>query len=64
LGKEKAVMIDPKRKFGRVVLDKRNIYPEILYSHYKAGDSVKYLSVVYELNEGDVTDAIEYCKAG
>ena len=64
MGKNKAVIVDPKRKFGRVVLNKRNIYPEVLYSHYRAGDSVKYLSVVYELAEDDITDAIEYCKTG
>lgn len=64
MGKQKAVIVDPKRKFGRVVLDKRNIYPEVLYGHYKAGDSVKYLSAVYELEEDDISDAIEYCKTG
>ncbi len=64
MGKSKAVIVDPKRKFGRVVLYKRNIYPEVLYSHYKAGDSIIYLSAIYELDKQDVNDAIEYCKAG
>jgi len=64
MGKDKAVIVDPKRKFGRVVLNNRNIYPEVLYSHYKAGDSIIYLSAIYELDEQDVNDAIDYCKAG
>jgi len=64
MGKDKGVVVDPKRKFGRVILNKKNIYPEVLYNHHKAGDSIIYLAAIYELDERDIIDAIEYCKAG
>ncbi|WP_417889157.1 DUF433 domain-containing protein [Xanthomarina gelatinilytica] len=61
LGKEKRILIDPKRKFGHPVLVKQNIYPETLYNHYIAGDPIPYLSHIYQVSEQEVKDAIEYC---
>ena len=41
----------------------KNIFPETLYNHYKAGDPVVYISYVYELTEKEVQDAIDYMAA-
>lgn len=63
LGKEKAILIDPDRKFGHPVLEEKNIYPETLYKHYKSGDPIPYLSKVYGISEQNVLDSIAYCEA-
>lgn len=61
LGKEKSVVVDPMRKFGRAVLATHNIYPETLQSHVKAGDSIPYLALVFEISEQEIEDALAYC---
>lgn len=63
LGKEKSVLIDPERKFGHPVLEMKNIFPEIIYGHYKAGDPIEYISYVYKVTEKEVRDAIEFIDA-
>ncbi|WP_037318619.1 DUF433 domain-containing protein [Salegentibacter sp. Hel_I_6] len=63
LGKEKSILIDPTRKFGHPILDMKNIYPETIFNHFKAGDPIEYISYVYELTEKEVRDAIEYMDA-
>ncbi|MCB0801570.1 MAG: DUF433 domain-containing protein [Flavobacteriales bacterium] len=61
-GKESAIVIDPQRKFGSAVVGETNIYPETFYSLHKAGESNKYISSIYEVDEKLVMDAIAYCK--
>jgi uncharacterized protein (DUF433 family) len=63
LGKEKSIVIDPKRKFGHPVIDEQNIYPETICNHINAGDPVKYIAYVYEITEQQVAHAVEYCNA-
>lgn len=63
LGKNKSVLIDPERRFGHPVLNNKNVFPETIYSHFKAGDPVDYISYVYKLTEKEVQDAIEYMDA-
>lgn len=60
LGKEKSILVDPERKFGQPVFKTHNTFPDILYSHYKAGDSMDYIAAIYELDKADVKDAIAY----
>ena len=63
LGKDKSIIVDPKRQFGHPVLDGTNIYPETIYSMYQAGDSKKLISFAYQIDQKLIDDAIEYCKA-
>lgn len=63
MGKDHSVVIDPLRKFGHPIIVGRNIYPETIYGHYKAGDTIPFISHIYELTEKEIKDAIEYCKA-
>jgi len=63
LGREKSILIDPSRKFGHPVLELKNIYPETIYGHFKAGDPIEYISYVYELTDKEVRDAIEFITA-
>lgn len=63
IGKEKSILIDPKRRFGHPVIDGKNIFPEIIYNHHKAGDPIAYIAHVYQISEEEVNHALEYCKA-
>lgn len=63
LGKEKSILVDPKRKFGHPVVGKSNIYPETIYNLYKAGEPVNFIAFTYEISEEEVRHAIEYCEA-
>lgn len=63
MGKSKSILVDPNRKFGHPIIDGKNIEPEIIHNHYKAGDPIKYIAHVYQLSEEEVTHALEYCKA-
>lgn len=62
LGKDKSILVDPQRKFGHPVFKNTNIFPEVLYQHYKAGDSIQYLEAVYELSKEEIEDAMVYCQ--
>lgn len=63
IGKEKSILVDPKRRFGKPVIESRNIFPEIIFNHYNAGDPISYIAHVYQLSERDVENALEYCEA-
>lgn len=63
MGKEHSIVVDPLRKFGHPIIEGKNIYPEIIYGHYKAGDSIPFISYIFEITEKEVKDAIDYCEA-
>ncbi|MBR9773452.1 MAG: DUF433 domain-containing protein [Cytophagales bacterium] len=63
MGKDHSIVIDPERKFGHPILNGRNIYPEIIHGHFKAGDSIQFISCIFEISEKEVKDAIKYCEA-
>lgn len=63
IGKEKSILVDPTRGFGHPVIEGKNIFPEIIYSHHKAGDPIAYIAHVYQISESEVNHALEYCKA-
>lgn len=63
LGKNKNIVVDPKRKFGHPVVGLSNIYPETLYNLHKAGEPSNFIAFTYEISEKDVQDAIDYCEA-
>lgn len=63
MGKDKNIIVDPKRKFGHPVVGLSNIYPETLYNLHRAGEPNNFIAFTYEISEKDVLDAIEYCEA-
>jgi len=63
MGREKQVVMDPKRKFGHPVMGNTNIYPETFYGMFKAGEPKNYIAALYEVPERLVQDAIDYCMA-
>lgn len=62
MGKDKAIVIDPARKFGHPIIDGKNIYPETIFEHFKAGDPIPYIAHIYQITEKEAEDAINYCK--
>lgn len=63
LGKTKSIIVDPERRFGHPVIGKSNIYPEVINSMIQGGESLDFVAKLYNLNESEIKDAIEYCEA-
>lgn len=63
MGKSSSIVIDPERKFGHPILNGFNIYPEVIYGMYKAGDSKQLISAIYHIPLQMVDDAIDFCSA-
>lgn len=62
MGKENVVNCDPKRQFGHPVVGDTNIYPELLASMHRAGDSIRSIAANYALKPKQVEDAIAFSK--
>lgn len=63
LGKDKNIVVDPKRQFGHPVVGSTNIFPETLCNLYKAGEPVEFIAYMYEIEPRLVLDALEFCNA-
>lgn len=62
MGKGNSVVIDPARKFGHPIIEGKNIYPETIFEHFKAGDPIAYIAHIYQITEKEAKDAISFCK--
>lgn len=62
LGKDKSIIVDPKRQFGHPLIEKTNIYPETIFNLYTSGEPIDFIAFTYDLNEKSISDAIEFCK--
>jgi uncharacterized protein (DUF433 family) len=62
MGRENAVVIDPARKFGHPIINGKNIFPETIFEHFKAGDPISYIAHIYQISEKEAEDAISFCK--
>ena len=62
IGKEKPIVIDPRRQFGSPVLINNNIYPQTLYYLYKGGEPKDFIARLYRIKLEEVEAAIEYCQ--
>ena len=56
----KLVVIDPRRRTGRPVLDSCGVPTEMLFERHQAGDSVRELADDYEVNVAEVEEALRY----
>jgi uncharacterized protein (DUF433 family) len=63
LGREKSILVDPRRQFGHPVLGSTNIYPETIYNLIKSGEPVDFIAFTYEIDKKCIEDAIIYCEA-
>lgn len=58
MGKDKHIMVDPHHQFGQPVIENTNILAETIYDFYLAGESIAFLSKLYDLSEAEIKDAI------
>jgi uncharacterized protein (DUF433 family) len=61
-GKSSAVVVDPKRRFGQPIIEGTNILVDIIYSYYKAGETVEFIARLYDIATSKVYDAINFCE--
>jgi uncharacterized protein (DUF433 family) len=62
IGKNRAVVCDPKHKFGQPVIAGTNIQTEAIYKMYLAKEPISFIASLYELSEKKIKDAISYHK--
>jgi len=60
MGRKHQVVVDPRRSFGRPVVDSTAITTEALASLYKGGESIAGLARQFDLEEAAVHDALEF----
>lgn len=54
----RSIVIDPKRSFGRPILDRLGVTTNVIAERYKAGDSIKKLLNEYGGAQTDIEEAI------
>jgi uncharacterized protein (DUF433 family) len=62
LGKEKNIVVDPHHQFGQPTITGTNILPNTVFSYYKGGEPIEFISNIFEISKQQVKDAVEYCK--
>jgi uncharacterized protein (DUF433 family) len=59
-GKENSIVVDPHHQFGQPVVKDTNVNAELLFSMYSSGESPKTISILYDLTEKEIYDAINF----
>lgn len=60
LGRNINVVVDPHRQFGQPIIEGTSINAEVIYSMYKSGEPIDTISILYDLTEKEVNDAINF----
>lgn len=61
---DRPIAIDPKIAFGRPVLVKRGVSTEVIAERIDVGESVQELAADYDLEPGEIEQAVLYERAG
>lgn len=61
-GRNSQVVVNPHHQFGQPVIDGTNINAETIYRMHRSGETVEFISHLYDLNPKSVTDAINFYK--
>lgn len=59
-GKQAGIVVDPKRNFGRPIMDKYNVPTRVLASALRAGASIREVAEWYEVDEESVQAAADF----
>jgi len=62
LGKDRNIVIDPQYKFGQPTINGTNILPSTIASLIKAGETEDFVMSLYNLEQRQVHDALEFHK--
>jgi uncharacterized protein (DUF433 family) len=60
LKQTKNVVVDPKKQFGKPIVNGRGVRTEVIYRFYLGGESKESICKLYELDKTQVEDAILY----
>lgn len=60
LDNSKNVVVDPKNQFGQPIIEGTNIKTETIYSLYRGGETNENISILYNLSDDKVKDAINF----
>jgi uncharacterized protein (DUF433 family) len=58
LGKSKHIVVNPHNQFGQPVIEETNILAETIFNLHEAGESVSFLSKLYDISLKEVESAI------
>ncbi len=61
-GKNNSIVVDPHHQFGQPIINGTNIITETIFSMYKSGEPLDSLSILYDLSEKQLNDAIQFSK--
>jgi len=61
-GRNSDVVVSPHHQFGQPVIEGTNIIAETLYLMYLSGESIEFISHLYDLDPKSVNDAISFYK--
>ena len=61
-GRSRSIVIDPDHQFGQPILAETNLLAETLYLLNKGGESIEFISSLYNIPISKVNDAIEFYK--
>ena len=59
-GRESSVVINPRNQFGQPIIEGTNVNAEMLFSMYKSGEPIDFITNLYDLNIKAVEDAIRF----
>lgn len=57
------IVVDPQIQFGRPTVHGNRIEPVYLFQHFLAGESVRKIAFLYDLEETQVEQAVKFCQA-
>ena len=60
LGRNRSVVLDPHRRFGKPITAKSGVPTEVLFQQYKVMNSVEKVAEAFEIDEREVRDALEF----
>lgn len=59
-GRDSHVIVSPHHQFGQPIIEGTNINAEMLFSMYKSGEPIEFITNLYDLNIKAVEDAIRF----
>ena len=62
-GKNNSIVVDPHHQFGQPVINGTNINAEGIFSMYESSEPIEAISILYDLTEKQVKDAINFYKS-
>jgi len=59
----KIIVIDARRSFGRPIVARRGVSTAVIVDRVDAGESIEDIATDYDLERGEVEEAIVYARA-